>query len=233
MSSASCPPTDMSPVRASFARSDYHNHMIISLAVALQYLLAGFPGDRFNGDDPLVRPQPFEHHLSHRLTAGRPKNTTSARSRRHRLRTAPRRRRYRAGSSGTNSVRDRSRSRTTCNIEDGDIWLTVVDVGDDTRVRMEQPEQSITGRHRCTLDYVFPVPRLQLRRARPRHHGPGRDDGDRTATRGVTLIHFDTTACDTVDLRRHSAGSNLVEGTTPATTSPFINPPRTEQPTSQ
>ncbi len=75
--------------------------------------------------------------------------------------------------------------------------IAVVNVGNDTRIRIGDPDETITGRHRYTLDYVLPDAQLDSGVLALDIIG---DDETMATSRFevvVTGFEFDTTACDT------------------------------------
>ncbi|HEU0040818.1 MAG TPA: DUF2207 domain-containing protein, partial [Jiangellaceae bacterium] len=165
------------------------NHVMVGLAIALMALLAGCRVIG-GGDDSLVRPERFD---AKQVTVW-PEGDNGVHVRevvdidfgpteRHGYqRIIP------------NDFGEPQSVEATSDVNSD---VTVVNVGNDTRIRIGDPNETITGRHRYTLDYVLPDARL--------------DSGvlaldiignDETMETGrfevvVTGFEFGTTACDT------------------------------------
>ena len=165
------------------------NHVVVGLAIALMSLLAGFRVIG-GGDDALVRPERFD---AKQVTVW-PEGPNGVHVReivdidfgpteRHGYqRIIP------------NDFGEPQSVEATSDVNSD---VAVVNVGDDTRVRIGDPNETVTGRHRYTLDYVLPDAQL----------GSGVlaldiiGDEETMATERfevvVTGFEFDTTACDT------------------------------------
>ena len=75
--------------------------------------------------------------------------------------------------------------------------VAVVNVGDDTRIRIGDPNETLTGRHRYTLDYVLPDAQLDSGVLALDIIGNDETMETKRFEVVVTGFEFDTTACDT------------------------------------
>ena len=75
--------------------------------------------------------------------------------------------------------------------------VAVVNVGNDTRIRIGDPNETLTGRHRYTLDYVLPDAQLDSGVLALDIVGNEETMETKRFEVVVTGFEFDTTACDT------------------------------------
>src|SRR4029077_2856018 len=75
--------------------------------------------------------------------------------------------------------------------------IAVVNVGNDTRIRIGDPNATLTGRHRYTLDYVLPDAQLDSGVLALDIIGNEETMATERFEVVVTGFEFDTTACDT------------------------------------